>query len=753
MKILSPKSASKIRSISSFCAVPERAYMRMLRCIKAAEVYMGKIVIRNMYNKLIMLRVGTNEVVATAKRVVGGDNDRQLESEVIRIMKIRRKNVEREIKDSRYEWHKAKSSLTPDVNNRAKKKYWKVEKDHKQYVWEQKVASSKKKVQSLRTKRNQSTERVTQRRAEVNPGDTGSMRANNRFYLVTDEELKVEGQEPEYLNYEVYGNVVLSKQEKDCLSLGPKYMVTPRLIKEDFQVELEVECVKTRIEISSREEVEDETGDVEDEDMEMMRAIDRETREIFDREKGELNMSKLRVTDAKYNTRSFPPRETNTEDETLLQARRQAVMEDYDEYVRENTNKKGEVKNINMTEDQIEGMKSLNKRWKEGEIIITTTDKSGKYAVVETSLYKEQARIHIQDEEINMKEVEEIEILMNRHTQQLVKALEMGTKHGKFGQKGRIRKAFRSKGGQPGPVQFMVKDHKQLEEGKNMQPTRLVCSAKGGVSSRASNLGSTMLNKAADAMKSETECLSTEEMKKEILETNRRITEKCQSDPEYKRRIQKAEIFSLDVKALYPSLKVAEVKKIVMEKLERVQGEEKLKVKDVDFHEVGKYLAIACSEDEIRDQGLKEVMPIKTASNRGPKPGPAYWETDHREVCENGEKKQVEKWIKGREPEEKEQHKMISLMLAKLVEVVMTNHTYRFDGKVYKQVDGGPIGDEMSQAVARIVMIWFDERFTQKCEERGIEVVLYKRYVDDVNMMVIPPENMDGEPENGENTN
>ena len=48
---------------------------------------------------------------------------------------------------------------------------------------------------------------------------------------------------------------------------------------------------------------------------------------------------------------------------------------------------------------------------------------------------------------------------------------------------------------------------------------------------------------------------------------------------------------------------------------------------------------------------------------------------------------------------------MIALMLQKAVEVVMGNHTYRFDGKFYKQKDGGPIGDEMSQVVARITMI------------------------------------------------
>ena len=50
-------------------------------------------------------------------------------------------------------------------------------------------------------------------------------------------------------------------------------------------------------------------------------------------------------------------------------------------------------------------------------------------------------------------------------------------------------------------------------------------------------------------------------------------------------------------------------------------------------------------------------------------------------------------------------------MLVKATEVSIKNHMYCFDGKFYKQEDGGPIGDELAQAIARIVMIWWDEKF------------------------------------------
>ena len=64
----------------------------------------------------------------------------------------------------------------------------------------------------------------------------------------------------------------------------------------------------------------------------------------------------------------------------------------------------------------------------------------------------------------------------------------------------------------------------------------------------------------------------------------------------------------------------------------RAQREEKLKFTDVNFHEVGKYIAITSTKEEIAEHGLEEVIPRRTAKERGPAPGPAYWEGDLREV-------------------------------------------------------------------------------------------------------------------------
>ena len=82
---------------------------------------------------------------------------------------------------------------------------------------------------------------------------------------------------------------------------------------------------------------------------------------------------------------------------------------------------------------------------------------------------------------------------------------------------------------------------------------------------------------------------------------------------------------------------------------------------------------------------------------------------------------------------------MIARMFSIAVYTAMSNHTYRFDGKVYQQEDGGPIGDELAQAVARIVMIWWDRKFLELCSNLGLEMLMYLRYVDDTNKAIIPP--------------
>ena len=732
MKLMLYESALHLRRLSRKCCFPEEAYARMLDSMKAAETYIYKVVIRNMFNKLVQLKIGTGEVESVARRVLGSDTDcGRLKKEVVRILKIRREQVEREMKELKREWISRTSEVREYiVDDRVRRRYIQIERRHRDMAYKSKLNLSKKKVHGLKTKKDRKAKQQT--------------REEHKWYRVTDEEL---GEiEPIDVgdNYEVYGDIHLSEPEKKCLALGPKFMMTPKLSKEEFEVEAEMECVKQRMELWKRSQEADDEGNVDERDLEEAESNYREKKEIYRKDKGILNMRKLTVTDAKYNTRSDPIRAAAKKEEIKIQAKRQEMMDAFSRTTGAVCDKKGYQKKENISKVEKEGLRKLKQRRNDGEIVITTTDKSGKLAVVETELYKSAVQVHLKDPCITPDEMREKETLLNRHALQIVKALKMGTYHGgtEEKQEDRMNGAFMSVGGRPGPLYVLVKDHKATEEGSQMPPTRPVCNAKGGPGARLSNLLSIILNRATDSMGAKTECMSTEEALSGLLDCNRRIKAGALGD-----KAKDAIIMSMDVKSLYPSMKKEEVCPVISRTLEKLMYEGTFQIEEVDIHEVGKFLYITKSKAQLEELGIMEAMPERSVGRNAPgrKPGPAYWESDYvtdsqkkRDRDNEGEAAKKDKWVRGREPSKRQECRMVAHMIGDAVWVAMSNHMYRFDGQYYHQSNGGPIGDELAQAVARLYMVWWDGEFLDRCLSLHIEIPFYMRYVDDTDQLTIP---------------
>ena len=64
---------------------------------------------------------------------------------------------------------------------------------------------------------------------------------HRKFYKITDSEL--DDVEDVLINeqFVVYGNIELNDDEKKCLSLGPKFMITPDLNYEDYEFKVEID--------------------------------------------------------------------------------------------------------------------------------------------------------------------------------------------------------------------------------------------------------------------------------------------------------------------------------------------------------------------------------------------------------------------------------------------------------------------------------------------------------------------------------
>ena len=66
----------------------------------------------------------------------------------------------------------------------------------------------------------------------------------------------------------------------------------------------------------------------------------------------------------------------------------------------------------------------------------------------------------------------------------------------------------------------------------------------------------------------------------------------------------------------------------------------------------------------------------------------------------------------------------------------MSLHDYVFDGNIIRQKGGGSIGLDLTGVVADIYMDYWDEKFKEVLQNSNILVKLYKRYKDDINLVL-----------------
>ena len=193
---------------------------------------------------------------------------------------------------------------------------------------------------------------------------------------------------------------------------------------------------------------------------------------------------------------------------------------------------------------------------------------------------------------------------------------------------------------------------------------------------------------------------------------------------------------SLDVQALYPSLSQEESADLVEQFVKR----SKVSVSGVDYREAQVYLSSTMTEKEIKDQGLQLLVPTRT-KKFGPRPGNTTLELgtkvkDPGKV--SGAKPKPSKWTCTDPDKLTAQDKR--LILAKVIRMavltVFRHHAYQFNGVLYRQAGGGPIGLRLTSIIARIVMDAWASKFLVKLVEAGVSVHLLAKYVDDVNLVL-----------------
>ena len=226
---------------------------------------------------------------------------------------------------------------------------------------------------------------------------------------------------------------------------------------------------------------------------------------------------------------------------------------------------------------------------------------------------------------------------------------------------------------------------------------------------------SRVINDYCEDAEINTECKSSEEMRASFEEYNKKEAETRKN----------SKIISMDVKALYPSMDWGEIIISVREMVE----ESKREIEDVNWHELGKYLAVTMSKEEIEKEGLIHVIPTRKEET-GRRITVAY-------LCN---KQNSEKWNSARSPGCRQRKKMLALAISQGIRVCLENHTYKVGDRVFLQKEGGPIGLELTGALSRSFMKRWDQIYLKKVKDAGMKMLMYERYVDDSNQVaVVPP--------------
>ena len=210
------------------------------------------------------------------------------------------------------------------------------------------------------------------------------------------------------------------------------------------------------------------------------------------------------------NPRIYEPRATVGNEEIIIQATKLEVMKG----VRGDLNHhKGES---NLTRAELRGKKSLLRRIRGNEIVISMTDKSGKSVVCTPATYLAAVKVHTdKDEEVSSKTLREIETRVNRHMRTLRRVTGMGENHPNLEQK--LAGATTNQDSGAPNLYIMWKDHK--EDFATKHQTRPVCDGTQGPLARISEVLVKILGSLVEGdTERKASCRSTEEMLREVKE-------------------------------------------------------------------------------------------------------------------------------------------------------------------------------------------------------------------------------------------
>ena len=250
-------------------------------------------------------------------------------------------------------------------------------------VWEDGRDKNKRKIEHLEKKwrNNQRTEAVEGVWRGVKIGDKE-----------LEEEMANEEVEAPKAPHK-YGGVTSNADEDALLALPHKFTTYESIQLDKIKVSTEIMKDKIRWELRTREEEREGAPWTEDWEFEQQ-----EEKEVFRPEERRMEFSRRRVTDMPTNRFVHIPNPAGPEVETVLDNMSNRVNTVAKAFILEKCDKKGNILEKNLSQQEQRGLKSLAKRVNEKELIVQKTDKGGDLALNTPDNYIETMKPHFQSD-------------------------------------------------------------------------------------------------------------------------------------------------------------------------------------------------------------------------------------------------------------------------------------------------------------------------------------------------------------------
>ena len=340
-------------------------------------------------------------------------------------------------------------------------------------------------------------------------------------------------------------SIVLSKEELDVLSLGPKFAVRQSLMLENFKCELEKSICKQKYngddsEDDSVEESSSKVQKVEESSSKCLvqspsksvckqkcenysskiRSVStnqisdpasqtksdsivdwelKRSQVVYDFKDGTLDPTKLRATDYPYNKSTFLPKPQAPNIEAMHELRKSESLRVFNETTATKSNSKLRTPiacKSNLSDSELKGLKSLQSKVANGSIIICESDKSSKLCVLSRKQYIESGNQHCKNDlKISTHDVERLQKYVNANVEWLHGIFETGSF---WGHENRVISSSTDLGVQAAPLRLLLKDHKPYDLNSDKPvPSRPVVNGRAGYNCHISELLSMILGPVA----------------------------------------------------------------------------------------------------------------------------------------------------------------------------------------------------------------------------------------------------------------